>query len=94
MIRYEHGNYYTRAHARKPEGIEDKQAWIVGSGLAGLAAGIALVRDAQMPGKNIHIFEKCATAGGALMPWNSRSWDTPCAATGKWKTISRSCGIF
>lgn len=66
MIRYEHGNYYTRAHARKPEGIEDKQAWIVGSGLAGLAAGIALVRDAQMPGKNIHIFEKCATAGGAL----------------------------
>lgn len=66
MIRYEHGNYYTRAHARKPEGIDDKQAWIVGSGLAGLAAGIALVRDAQMPGKNIHIFEKCATAGGAM----------------------------
>lgn len=66
MIRYEHGNYYTRAHARKPEGIDNKKAWIVGSGLAGLAAGISLVRDAQMPGKNIHIFEKCPTAGGAM----------------------------
>lgn len=62
---YSNGNYEAFAHPRKPEGIEKKTVYIVGSGLAGLAAAAFLVRDAQMPGKNIHIFEKDPVAGGA-----------------------------
>ena len=40
-------------------------AYLVGSGLASLAAACFLVRDAQMPGKNIHILEAMDIAGGA-----------------------------
>ena len=50
---------------RKPEGVDDKHAYIVGSGLASLAAACFLVRDGQMPGKHIHILEAMDIAGGA-----------------------------
>lgn len=62
---YSNGNYEAFARPRKPEGVEKKSAYIVGTGLAGLAAAAFLVRDAQMPGKNIHIFEKDPVSGGA-----------------------------
>lgn len=63
---YSNGNYEAFARPRKPEGVDGKQAWIVGSGLAGLAAATFLIRDAQMPGGNIHIFEELPLAGGSL----------------------------
>jgi len=63
---YSNGNYEAFARPRKLEGVEQKSAYIVGSGLAGLAAACFLVRDAQMPGSNIHIFEADPIAGGAL----------------------------
>lgn len=44
---------------------EEKSAYLVGSGLASLAAACFLVRDAKMPGKNIHILEAMDIAGGA-----------------------------
>ena len=62
---YSNGNYEAFARPEKPEGIEKKSAYIVGTGLAGLAAACFLVRDAQMPGKNIHIFESDPVPGGA-----------------------------
>ena len=49
----------------KPEGVEHKSAYIIGTGLAALTAACYLVRDAQMPGKRIHIFEKDPIPGGA-----------------------------
>lgn len=52
---YSNGNYEAFARPKKPEGIENKSAYIVGLGLAGLSAACFLVRDAQMPGKNIHM---------------------------------------
>jgi len=64
-IYYTNGNYEAFARPEKPEGIEDKHAYIVGSGLGALAAACFLVRDAQMPGKNIHILEAMNVAGGA-----------------------------
>ena len=64
-IYYTNGNYEAFARPKKPEGVEDKNAYIVGSGLASLAAACFLVRDAQMPGKNIHILEAMDIAGGA-----------------------------
>ena len=64
-IYYTNGNYEAFARPRKPEGVDDKHAYIVGSGLASLAAACFLVRDGQMPGKNIHILEAMDIAGGA-----------------------------
>ena len=64
-IYYTIGNYEAFARPEKPAGIEEKSAYLVGSGLASLAAACFLVRDAQMPGKNIHILEAMDIAGGA-----------------------------
>ncbi|KPM44552.1 Oleate hydratase [Neonectria ditissima] len=63
---YSSGNYEAFARPLKPEGIENKTAWIVGSGIAGLSTAAFLIRDAQMPGKNITIFEELSIPGGAL----------------------------
>ncbi|CCT74176.1 uncharacterized protein FFUJ_10218 [Fusarium fujikuroi IMI 58289] len=63
---YSKGNYEAFARPLKPEGIESKTAWIVGSGLAGLSTAAFLVRDAQMPGENITILEELKIPGGAL----------------------------
>ena len=35
---YSSGNYEAFAHPRKPEGVDDKSAYIIGSGLAALTA--------------------------------------------------------
>ncbi len=63
---YSSGNYEAFARPEKPEGIENKSAYLIGSGLASLAAACFLVRDAQMEGKRIHILEKEFHPGGAL----------------------------
>ena len=64
-IYYTNGNYEAFARPKKPEGVDDKNAYIVGSGLAALAAACFLVRDGQMPGSHIHILEAMDVAGGA-----------------------------
>lgn len=63
---YSNGNYEAFAHPQKPAGVDEKSAYIVGGGLAGLAAAVFLVRDAQMPGKQIHVLEAEPKAGGSL----------------------------
>ena len=63
---YSSGNYEAFARPLKPEGIEHKSAYFVGTGLAALSAGCFLVRDAQMPGKNIH---RSATSCAAAEKW-------------------------
>ena len=55
---YSSGNYEAFAHPLPPEGVENKQAYIIGSGLAGLAAACFHVRDGRMPGEKIHILER------------------------------------
>ena len=62
---YSNGNYEAFAKARKPEGVDKKSAYLVGSGLASLAAACFLVRDGQMKGERIHILEELSIAGGA-----------------------------
>ncbi len=47
-------------------GIENRKAYIVGSGVGGLAAAFYLIRDAHMPAENITILESLHVAGGAL----------------------------
>ena len=62
---YSSGNYEAFARPEKPEGVDNKSAYLVGSGLASLAAACFLVRDGQMKGENIHILEAMDIAGGA-----------------------------
>ena len=66
---YSSGNYEAFARPKKPEGVDNKSAYIVGSGLAALTAACYLVRDGQMKGENVHILEKGTTAGGACDGW-------------------------
>ncbi|MFJ6134744.1 oleate hydratase [Kitasatospora sp. NPDC092286] len=42
------------------------QAYLVGGGIASLAAAVFLVRDARLPGSSVHILEESRIAGGAL----------------------------
>ena len=62
---YSSGNYEAFARPEKPEGVDQKSAYIIGSGLAALSAACFLVRDGQMSGKRVHILEKEPIAGGA-----------------------------
>jgi len=65
-MHYSNGNYEAFARPRKPKGVENKTAWFVGSGLAALAGAAFLIRDGQMPGKQITILEQQQLPGGAL----------------------------
>ncbi|MCW2284957.1 oleate hydratase [Rhodoblastus acidophilus] len=65
-MRYGSGNYEAFARPRKPEGVDNKTAWFVGSGLAALAGAAFLIRDAQMAGDKITILEELDLPGGAL----------------------------
>ena len=53
---YSSGNYEAFARPKKPEGVDNKSAYIVGSGLAALSAACYLVRDGQMKGEHLHFF--------------------------------------
>ncbi len=62
---YSKGNYESFARPEKPKGVDRKSAYLIGSGLASLAAAAFMIRDGQMDGKRIHILEKDSLAGGA-----------------------------
>lgn len=57
---------YRNINTDKPDGIEKRKAYMVGSGIASMAAAFFLVRDGRMPGENITIFERKDINGGAL----------------------------
>lgn len=60
-----HGSYAN--HRPLPtEGIADRQAYIIGSGIGGLSAAFFLIRDGHMPAANITIIESQKIEGGAL----------------------------
>jgi oleate hydratase len=58
--------YKTFYRASKSDGIEKRKAYIVGGGIAGLAAAAFLADDVGMPGENITIFEKLPVVGGSM----------------------------
>lgn len=60
-----HGSYVN--HRPLPtEGIEDRRAFIIGSGIAGLSAAFFLIRDGHMPAGNIVFLEEQDIEGGSL----------------------------
>ena len=62
---YGAGTYEAFARPEKPEGVDRKSAYIIGTGLAGLSAAFYLVRDGQMKGEHIHLLEKLDLTGGS-----------------------------
>lgn len=65
-VKFVNGNYHSLVHARKPKDIDDKKAYIIGTGIAALAAGGFLVKDAHMKGENITFIEQLELPGGSL----------------------------
>lgn len=63
---YSKGNYEAFARPRKPAGVDEKSAYLVGGGLASLAAAAFLIRDGHMKGDRITILEASKIGGGAL----------------------------
>lgn len=57
---------YMRNRPMPVEGVEKRKAYIIGSGIAGLAAAFYLIRDGRMPAKNITIIESLDIEGGSL----------------------------
>ena len=49
----------------KTKDIKDSKVYIIGSGIAGLASAVYLLKDAGVVAENIHILEKDSIAGGA-----------------------------
>lgn len=41
---------------RTPLDAQQSHLWIIGGGIAGMAAAAFAIRDAKVPAKNIHIF--------------------------------------
>ncbi|MFJ1706656.1 oleate hydratase [Kitasatospora sp. NPDC088346] len=48
------------------DSARESKAYLVGGGIAALAAAAFLVRDGDFPGENIHILEELPLAGGSL----------------------------
>src|ERR1700761_8252029 len=46
--------------------VQSSQIWLVGGGIASMAAAVFLIRDAAVPAQNIHILEELGLEGGAL----------------------------
>lgn len=65
-MRYTSGNYEAFVRPRKPAGVDEKTAYFVGAGLASLAGAVFLIRDGQMAGDRITIYERLHLPGGAL----------------------------
>ena len=81
---YSAGTYESFAHPEKPQGVDNKSAYIIGTGLAGLTAAFYLVRDGQMKGERIHLLEKLDLMAARMSP---RAFI--CAAAVKWITTLR-----
>ena len=57
---------YNNVIASRKEGIEKKSAYLVGGGIASLAAAAYLIRDGHMAGEKITILEQLEVNGGSL----------------------------
>ncbi|ABW18312.1 oleate hydratase [Alkaliphilus oremlandii] len=65
-LKLTNGTYHSLVNARKPKGIEDKKAYLIGTGIGALAAGCFLIRDAHMAGEKITFLEQLDIPGGSL----------------------------
>ena len=57
---------FDNVRAHKPESIEDRKAYIVGGGVAGLATAVFLIDDCYVPGANVTIYDQLPLMGGSM----------------------------
>lgn len=57
---------FDNVRAHKPEGIEDRKAYIIGGGVAGLATAVFLIDDCYVPGENVTIYDQLDVMGGSM----------------------------
>jgi oleate hydratase len=57
---------YQNMNPVKPERIETKKTYLIGGGIASLAAAEYLIQDGHFDGKNIRILKQDSIPGGAL----------------------------
>ena len=57
---------YMRNHPVPGNQVKGRKAWIIGSGIAGLAAAFYLIRDGGMAGEDITILDAMNVEGGSL----------------------------
>lgn len=57
---------YMRNHPVPGNQVDGRKAWIIGSGIAGLAAAFYLIRDGRMKGEDITILDAVRIEGGSL----------------------------
>ena len=93
-MRYTNGNYEAFVHPRKPENVDQKSAYIIGAGLAGLATAVFLIRDGQMSGDRIHILEELPLSGGSLDGSFLHMMVSLFVVDVKWKTILNVFGTY
>ncbi|WP_425504406.1 oleate hydratase [Salinilacihabitans rarus] len=62
----QHTNRRRRMSTDRPPHVATREAHVVGGGIAGLAAAAFLIRDGNMPGENVHLYEKLDVVGGAM----------------------------
>lgn len=65
-LKLTNGDFQRLVKARKPEGIEEKSAYLIGTGIASLTAACFLIRDAHMEGNKITFLEQLDIPGGSL----------------------------
>lgn len=57
---------FDNVRAHKPQGIENRKAYIVGGGIAGLASAVFLIDDCYVPGENITVYDQLPVMGGSM----------------------------
>ena len=68
--------FYDMTTPKKPVGIENKNAHIIGSGIAGLSAAVYLIQDAGMPGKILRSMNHARILAAAWRRLEMRKKDT------------------
>lgn len=63
--------------------VAGRKAWIIGSGIAGLAAAFYMIRDGGMAGEDITILDAMQIEGGSLDGAGTPSRATSSAAAGR-----------
>lgn len=59
-------NNYQRINPHAPKNIKTRKAYLIGGGIGSLASAAFLIKDAHMPGKNIHVLEQLSILGGSM----------------------------
>lgn len=57
---------FDNIRAHKPKNIENRKAYIIGGGIAGLASAVFLIDDCYVPGKNVTIYDQLPVMGGSM----------------------------